>query len=271
MPETEPDPAAPTADHGRLFPLSLAGIAGFSDAFGYLRLHGLLTAHITGNLAFMAVGLAQGSPRIIMKFLALPLFMVGVGLATIIMTRVSDRRFSPLGFALLLEAALLGCCLLVGMWLPPCQSTDDLTGVSVGTILIMGMATQNAIMRQPLHNLPATTAMTTNVTEATVQWTHWLTGFGRKLSPGDKRELFSRARTIGMTVGAFAVGAVAGGLSAADVGYISLLGPIVLLLLLAARAIDLHRQGRGVAIRAYEPHRPDIIQGVPAKPAKPRE
>src|SRR5579875_3730374 len=114
MPEAERDPAALTADHGRLFPLALAGIAGFSDAFGYLRLHGLLTAHVTGNLAFMAVGLARGSLSIIMKFLALPLFMLGVSLATIIITRIDERRFSPLAFALLLETALLGCCTVAG-------------------------------------------------------------------------------------------------------------------------------------------------------------
>lgn len=247
MPDTAPDAATATADQGRLFPLSLAGIAGFADAFGYLSLHGLLTAHITGNLAFMAVGLARGNPHVIMKFLALPLFIVGVSLSTIIITRVSSRRFPPLAFALLIEALLLACCLVTGASLPPCRSTDDVTGVAVGTILIMAMATQNAIMRQPLKNLPSTTAMTTNVTEATVRWTHWLTAFGRRLSAEDEQALFGRARIISMTVGAFAAGAIIGGISAAHIGYVSLLGPVVILLLLAFRALAQAGPGRDTA------------------------
>jgi uncharacterized membrane protein YoaK (UPF0700 family) len=256
-----PDP--PELDQDHLFPIALALTAGFADAFGYLKLHGLLTAHVTGNLAFMAVGLAQGSPHVVMKFLALPLFMAGVSFATLFITRISDRLFSPLAFTLLLEAALIGGCLVAGSLLPPCKSTDDLTGVCVGTILIMAMATQNAIMRQLLHNLPSTTAMTTNVTEAVVQWTHWLAGFGRRLSAEDKQGLFSRARTIGMTVGAFGTGAILGGVLAVWIGYPSLVGPIILLTLLAARAIARHRQGRGAAKAAYEPQKPDVIQGVP--------
>ena len=264
-------PDAPDVEDERLLPLALGATAGFADAFGYLTLHGLLTAHITGNLAFMAVGLAQGNPRIIMKFLALPLFMAGVSLATLIITRVDGRRRSPLAIALLFEALLIGGCLLAGALLPVCTSPDDLTGVSVGTLLIMAMATQNAIMRQPLHSLPATTAMTTNLTEAVVQWTHWLTGFGRKLSPEDKQGLFSRAKMIGLTVGAFGSGAILGGASAVWLGYPSLIGPIIVLILLAARARVLHGQAGGADQAAYEPHKTDVIQGVPEHPAHTRE
>jgi uncharacterized membrane protein YoaK (UPF0700 family) len=258
----------PAAEHGPLFPLCLALTAGFADAFGYLGLHGLLTAHVTGNLAFMAVGIAQGNPHIIMKFLALPLFMIGVGLATLFITWVSRHRALALAFALILEIALFGLCILVGSLLPPCRSPDDLTCFCVGTILIMAMATQNAIMRLPLQKLPSTTAMTTNVTEATVQWTHWAIGFGRTLSAEDKRALFGRAKTIGMTVMAFALGGVAGGVSAAHIGYAGLLAPMGLLAILAARAVALHRQG---AASAYPRPAPDHIQGVPPKAANSRE
>jgi uncharacterized membrane protein YoaK (UPF0700 family) len=246
------------AAQGRLLPLSLAVTAGFSDAFGYLTLHGLLTAHVTGNLAFMAVGLAQGSPHIIMKFLALPLFMLGVGLATILISLIDRRSRLTLAWCLLAEAALFLLCLLVGRALPPCRATDDLTGFCVGTVLIMAMAMQNAIMRLPLKSLPSTTAMTTNVTEAAVQWTLWFIGFAgalspehkralspgdkRALSPGDKRALLRRAATVGQTVIAFALGGIGGGLAAVRLGYAGLLGPIAILALLAARTVIIHRR-----------------------------
>ena len=243
MPEeraTPPDEAAATSEH--LFLFSLAATAGFADAFGYLKLHGLLTAHITGNLVFMTVGLAQGSPHIVMEFLALPLFMVGVSLGTIAITWLGRHTRLPLVWSLLLEAALLVLCLVAGRNLPPCRSTDDITGCCVGTLLIMAMALQNAIMRLLLKKLPSTTAMTTNLTEATVQWTHWVIGFGRKLSPDDKQKLFGRAKTFSATVGAFGLGGVGGGLAAVQAGYLGLTAPIGILALLALRAAVVHRQ-----------------------------
>jgi uncharacterized membrane protein YoaK (UPF0700 family) len=228
--------APPAADHGLLFPIALAATAGFADAFGYLTLHGLLTAHVTGNLAFMAVGLARGNPHIIMKFLALPLFMAGVSLATVFITWIGPRSRFTLAWCLLLEAVLLLLCLLAGAALPPCRSTDDLTGCCVGTILIMSMATQNAIMRLPLKKLPSTTAMTTNVTEATV-----LLGFGRKLSPEDKQSLFGGAKRLGLAVAAFALGGIMGGVAGVRVGSGGLIAPIGVLACLALCAVFIQR------------------------------
>jgi uncharacterized membrane protein YoaK (UPF0700 family) len=214
--------APPAADHGLLFPIALAATAGFADAFGYLTLHGLLTAHVTGNLAFMAVGLARGNPHIIMKFLALPLFMAGVSLATVFITWIGPRSRFTLAWCLLLEAVLLLLCLLAGC--------------CVGTILIMSMATQNAIMRLPLKKLPSTTAMTTNVTEATV-----LLGFGRKLSPEDKQSLFGGAKRLGLAVAAFALGGIMGGVAGVRVGYGGLIAPIGVLACLALCAVFIQR------------------------------
>jgi uncharacterized membrane protein YoaK (UPF0700 family) len=93
-----------------------------------------------------------------------------------------------------------------------------------------------------MKKLPSTTAMTTNVTEATVQWTHWLIGLGRRLSPDDKRDLLGRAKTVGLTVFAFPLGAIAGGVAAARVGYAGLVAPVCVLTSLALRAAFIHRK-----------------------------
>ncbi len=230
-----PDPAA---GHEHHFALSLAATAGFADAFGYFTLHGLLTAHVTGNLAFMAVGLAEGRPHVIMKILALPLFMLGVGTATVFISWVWRRR-QTLAWPLAVEAGLFLLCLAAGEALPPCRSTDDLTGVCLGTILIMAMATQNATMRLLLKALPSTTAMTTNVAEATVQWTRLLVRFGRGPSAEERQALLARGKMTGLTVGAFALGAIVGALSAVRVGDIGLLIPAAILALLAGASTRL--------------------------------
>jgi uncharacterized membrane protein YoaK (UPF0700 family) len=229
----------PAADHGHLFALSLAVTAGFADAFGFITLHGLLTAHVTGNLAFMAVGLAEGSPHVIMKILALPLFMLGVGAATAFVSRIGRHSRQTLAWPLALEAGLFLLCLAAGEALPPCRSTDDLTGVCLGTILIIAIATQNAVMLLSLKALPSTTAMTTNVAEATVQWTRRLVGFGPGPSAEERRALLARAKMTGLTVGAFAVGGIAGGLSAVRLGDVGLLIPAAILALLAGASARL--------------------------------
>ncbi len=226
----------PAAGHGRLFALPLAVTAGFADAFGYLTLHGLLTAHVTGNLVFMAAGLAQGNPHILVKFFAVPLFMLGVSLTTIVTTRLGGRQRRVLAWTLAAEAMLFLLGLLAGEVLPPCRTTDDLTGVTVGTIMILAMGMQNAVMRMPLKALPATTAMTTNISEATVQWTHRLIGFGRPHKPEDRQALFDRAKTIGLTVSAFTIGTLGGAAAAVWLGYPGLAVPAGILLLLALRA-----------------------------------
>jgi uncharacterized membrane protein YoaK (UPF0700 family) len=244
MADSGPDAAQdlaqdPAAGHGLRFALSLAVTAGFADAFGYFTLHGLLTAHVTGNLAFMAVGLAEGRPHVIMKILALPLFMLGVGAATAFISWVGRHSRQTLAWPLALEAGLFLLGLAAGAALPPCRSTDDLTGICLGTILIMAMATQNAVMRLSLKTLPSTTAMTTNVAEATVQWTRRLVGFGQGASAEERQALLARARMTGLTVSAFALGAIAGALSAVRLGDVGLLIPTAILACLAGASARL--------------------------------
>jgi uncharacterized membrane protein YoaK (UPF0700 family) len=124
-------------------------------------------------------------------------------------------------------------------------------------------------MRLSMPKLPSTTTMTTNVTEATVRWTHWLIGLGRKLPPDDMRALFGRAKTTGARVSAFAVGAVGGGVSAIRMGSVGLLAPICALVLLAARPVTVH-QAEATAT-AYQPKAPDPIHDTRPETANSKE
>jgi uncharacterized membrane protein YoaK (UPF0700 family) len=230
-----PDPAAPDgARLDRVFLIGLGIVAGFVDAFGFLRLHGLLTAHTTGNLVFLAIGLAQGDAHVIMKFLAVPIFVVGVGFSTAFITRVTRYGGRPLAYALALESVLLAVCILFGVVLPPAHGPDDLAACCVGTTAILAMAVQNTVMRLLLKQLPLTTAMTSNTTEAMIQWTHAMIGFGQRQSPEDVANLFGRARTMGITIAAFVTGGICGALSAIYLGYPGLAMPIGVLLALVA-------------------------------------
>lgn len=222
------------AAHGRRLSLALATTAGFSDAFGYLRLHGILTSHVTGNLAFMAIGIARGNPHILMKFLAVPIFVLWVACASFVITRRGPELFAALRAGILLEIGFLcaGCIAMLAM--PPAQTPDDPSAVVLGTLLLGAMGTQNALTRKSLPQLPSTTAMTTNISEATVRWVVGMLDPAQRLAPEQRQARLHAARGVAITVGAFAIGAILGGLAALHAGAVGLLPPIAMLAALLA-------------------------------------
>jgi uncharacterized membrane protein YoaK (UPF0700 family) len=54
---------------------------GFVDTLGFLGLHGLFTAHVTGNFVTLGAALVLGTQGIISKLIALPEFVLVIGLA----------------------------------------------------------------------------------------------------------------------------------------------------------------------------------------------
>ena len=71
-------------------PMTIAALlsfnGGFVDAAGYLGLHGLFVAHVTGNFVTLGAALVQGGHGIIGKILALPEFVGVIALARLIGT-----------------------------------------------------------------------------------------------------------------------------------------------------------------------------------------
>lgn len=230
--------------HGRGLRLGLAVCAGFADTFGYIQLHGLLTAHVTGNLAFMAAGIARGNPHILMKFLALPIFILWVGIAALVIGRLGRGARGGLLWGLGLEIGLLGLVGLATMLLPAQTSADSPAEIVIGTLLLAAMGAQNAVMRISLAKLPSTTAMTTNVSEATVRWVGARINPDRRLSGEERSALAQGAGRIAATVCAFGLGGVAGGLVALYVGGIGLLIPMAVLALLVVWVLAAGRQAK---------------------------
>jgi uncharacterized membrane protein YoaK (UPF0700 family) len=72
--------------------------------------------------------------------------------------------------------------------------------------------------------------MTGNITHVVAETVRWAAGFGAVMSPVSVAALSSRAKQVAYTLSAFAVGAIAGGLAEAHIGYLGLLAPIAVLL-----------------------------------------
>lgn len=222
---------SPAFDHA-IFPVGLGFVAGFVDVFGFMAWYGLLAAHVTGNLVFIAVDLAEGHYDLVMKAAALPIFAASVAVSAWLIGKIDEHDHHPFQPAMLLQAALLGLCLVAGLVMPPPKGPDDTTAVVIGSIALFAMALQNTMMRMVLNNLPPTTVMTGNITHVVGEAVHWLVGFHAGLESAEASSLARRARQIGFTLLAFTVGAIAGGLAEIDVGYVGLLLPIATLLAL---------------------------------------
>jgi uncharacterized membrane protein YoaK (UPF0700 family) len=145
--------------------LLLSTNAGYVDTVGFLGLHGLFTAHVTGNLVTLGASLALGTSGATTKILALPVFFIVVALARIAGRAMADRpHIRPLALMSVMLIALTTAAVLA-IVLGPFPDGDAPAAMATGLVLVIGMAIQNAMQRVHLVGFPPTTAMTGNVTE----------------------------------------------------------------------------------------------------------
>lgn len=73
-----------TTDADKRLAVVLAAVAGFVDVVGYLTLHHLFTAHMTGNTSKLGVALGHGNLNTALPLaVAPPLFVAGIAAGTL--------------------------------------------------------------------------------------------------------------------------------------------------------------------------------------------
>src|SRR5580704_10820254 len=87
-----------------LLPVVLSTTAGAVDVIGFLALGGLFTAHITGNLVIVAAHYVTGGFSEVGPLLAVPVFIVVLGVVTLVGGAIARAGPSPLRPLLALEA-----------------------------------------------------------------------------------------------------------------------------------------------------------------------
>jgi uncharacterized membrane protein YoaK (UPF0700 family) len=197
----------------------LAFVAGYVDTATFLRVSELFSAHITGNFVVFAIALVHGVKKLDwLKLIALPVFFLGVPLATLIYDRTAHKIRIVLGF----EALLLLSVGIVEIVLHT-RTYDPWLAM----MLVLAMAVQNAA-HQVEPSLGATSAvMTTNAARLFV--TLW-----RKISPPPPGEAPVKARGIAGRMVCFALGCVTSAFATNDFGLASVLLPGVLVASIAA-------------------------------------
>src|SRR5437879_994833 len=133
-----------------LLPTVLSVTAGSVDAIGFLGL-GLFTAHITGNLVVAAAHIVSGGSARLAPMLAVPVFMVALGLARLLSGGLDSIGVSAPRPLLVLEFFLLAAFLVVCVAVGPRIDPNAASAVLAGMLGVSAMAVQNALMQIALR------------------------------------------------------------------------------------------------------------------------
>jgi len=210
---------------GWLLTAVLSVTAGAVDVIGFLALGGLFTAHITGNVVVLAAHYVTGGFGQVGPLLAVPVFVVVLGVVTLASGTIERAGFSSRRALLVLHAALLAACLGLGVALGPFANADSPTAVLVGMLAVAAMATQNAMVKLALPGAPSTAVMTTNTTQLTIDLATLL------WSRGEREDLARARRRAGVTfpsIVGFVAGCAAGAVLELHRGLWALALPVIL-------------------------------------------
>jgi len=199
---------------------------GFVDSAGYFGLQGLFTAHVTGNFVTLGAAIVFGTHGIIIKTLALPEFIAVIMLARVTGAVLRARGMAPaavLQLMLGLKVALLFAFFILCVTLGPFADSDSPGALVAGFAGVAAMAVQNAAQRVHLGNLPPTTIMTGNTTQAALDAVDLLHGVDAE----HREQVRTRfVRTVAGMV-AFATGCAAAAALYVWVGLYCLALPVV--------------------------------------------
>src|SRR5208283_3253080 len=161
-----------------LLPFILSVVAGSTDTSVFLGMNGLFTAHITGNLVFLAAHVVAGDPAVLSYLLAVPVYILILLLTSVLASRLERRGFETLRPLLSLELLMLGTLLVLFSTFRVRFDTNSMLAVTIGMCGVAAMAVQTALVQIALPTMPSTTVVTTNVTKLVVAFVQVLEGGG---------------------------------------------------------------------------------------------
>jgi uncharacterized membrane protein YoaK (UPF0700 family) len=220
----------------------LSWVSGYIDAAGFLKLNGLFTVHITGNLVVAGIQIAGvGGPLVWVRLAVIPVFIAAVVLTTVFARKLHPPKSSLLG----LEVITLVVFAIVSISLIPVENlpVDAVTMFVVGSTAIFAMAVQNTLMREIYGSLTPTTVMTGNLTQFTIDLARltFIHDYRPENIRQQKQEIGQRMRKFGGAILGFCMGTVLGAFLTRTFGFWSMLLPIGAVGLLAITALRCER------------------------------
>ncbi len=189
----------------RHLPVALSFVAGYVDVCAFIALFGLFIAQITGTYIIAGASLVMHDPGLFPKLMAIPVFMAGAAVATMV-ARMNRRG---LVITLAMELVLLAIFLAAGLAGAPTANPDSPANLIAAFAGFSAMGTQSALVRIYFAGAPSTNVMTTTSSQIAIDAADLLLARHR---PDNARTEAARKRMRETLpcVGAFLVGAFAG-------------------------------------------------------------
>jgi len=181
---------------------------GYIDTAGFLALHGLFTAHVTGNFVTLGASLVLGTSGAIAKLLALPVFCLVIIITRLLAFRLKAQGWPVLRIMLSVKLVLLVVAAGLALYFGPFPDGDGRWAIITGMSLVSAMAIQNAAHRIHLGQMPPTTLMTGTTTQMMIDIADLFHG----MPPDDKGLAVARLKRMSQSVIAFAAGCAAAAL-----------------------------------------------------------
>ena len=103
--------------------MSMLGyISGFVDTLGFIALFALFPAHITGNFVLIAASFVDYGHGLLLKALAIPVFILAAIATRLYMIHHERRSRDPSAHILIAEAALLTLFMAVALAATPFET-----------------------------------------------------------------------------------------------------------------------------------------------------
>jgi len=185
----------------RSIPILLSLNAGYVDTAGFLALHGLFAAHVTGNFVTLGMALVSGASGIWVKILALPVFCVVVFSSRLLASSMPKLGLPVMRTLLSLKVALLIAAAVMAITIGKDHHGDETAVIITGLLLVSAMALQNTISRIYTNPVPAT-ILTGPLTQMMID----VADLVRGVSLTERAVAKARISTIATNVVSFAIG-----------------------------------------------------------------
>ena len=201
----------------------MAVIAGFSDVFGFIALHQIFTAHITGNIV-MAISYAiYHIPGISHRLIAIPTFIIFAIIATIIIETHGITKFA-LRIWLTTELLLFVLLMYLGIVFRDHFVVTTNTFTIIAMIPVTAMAIHNTLMKTYFRGIPVFTVMTGNLSQLIISTTSLSLG-KKNIQPEHRLQRIQEIKRVGNII----LGFIIGGLISTSFVYLDFYAIVILL------------------------------------------
>lgn len=178
-------------------PPMLSFVSGYVDTCGFLGLFGLLTSQVTGSFVAAGAAFVHHETGLWPKLLAMPMFMVGAALMTLMVAILRRRGANPIPPALTLVGGLIVLFLAIAVTARPFESADDGSVLAAAIAAFVAMGAQSALVRVLFKGSVPANFMTGNVTQVAVEATDLMLARLALLNAGDPAANAARAKAAG--------------------------------------------------------------------------